>query len=230
MAAPKRNKTEREADLVVIADLYRRSWSMRQIAAEVSRRRTYTLTDSTIKHDLDLILSRWKEKQAQYIDNFIVVQLEQIAAMKKELWEEYIRSKNPTRKIKEKRNALNVKNIHASKEPEDLVDLELDYIFMNDTSKPRPNATPLDTVEIHFTDLSDSSGVEVDQTLEVSENIGNPKFLELIGKFMDQEARLLGFYNMDNITPTMSVVIVNVPKPASKEIFTPLDQNFDEEF
>lgn len=229
MAAPKRNKTEREADLVVIADLYRRNWSMRQIAAELSNRRPYTLTDSTIKHDLDLILSRWKEKQAQYIENFIVVQLDQIAAIKKELWEEYQRSKQPTKKIKEKRTAVNVNNIHAMKQPEELIDFELDFLFDDVTTKPKKKTqTSLDQVEIRFTDLSTTAGAEVDQSVEVEERIGNPKFLELLGKFMDQEARLLGFYNTDNITPTTSVVIVNMPTPESKKTYIPIDQNVED--
>lgn len=224
----KRTKIEREADLVVIADLYKRSWTFRQIAEELTKRRSYSLSYVMVKHDLDLVLSRWKEKQSAYIENFVVLQVQQIQAMKQECWSEYLRSKNPSKKIVEKRQAIVNAGIHKIKNPEDLHDLELDYIFDDNTSaleEAKKNNQSLDEVEIHFTDLSPYSGVEVDQTVQINDRLGNPKYLELMAKLMDQEARLLGFYNTDNVTPTTSVVIVKMPEPMSKESFIPDAQN-----
>ncbi len=230
---PKRSKTEREADRVIVADLYKRNWNMREIAKEISRRRPYSISHVTVKYDLDAVLKRWREKQSAYIENFVVLQVQQIQALKKECWAEYLRSKNPTKKINEKRQAIISTGIHDIKNPEDLHALELDYIFDDDTGaldEAKAKRQSLEDVEIHFTDLSKAVGVEVNQTVQVTERLGNPKYLDLMAKLMDQEARLLGFYNNENITPTTSVVIVNMPAPESPNRYIPLDHQNEQEY
>jgi len=218
-----RTKIQREADLIVVADLYRRNWSMRQIAEQICARRDYKIGYVTIHKDVELIISRWRKQQATYIENFVLLQIEQIGELKRELWNEYLRSKTSLKRFKEKRKGVLTK--------EDLIDLEMDAIFDTITSdqirNKRPN--PAGSIEIHFTDLSNAKALEVDQTIEEHERLGDPKYLELIARLMEQESRLLGFYNTDNITPTASVIIVTTPATKNLNEYKPLDYEKDGE-
>lgn len=221
----KRTKLQREEDMVAIADLYKRGWTMRKILARINDSRPYSLSLGSIKNDIDRVLKRWREKQSSYIDNFITVQIEQIQEMKRELWNEYLRSKKSLKSVKEKRKAIVRYSSQLLVPEEDLSELELDLIMGGNTEKPKDLTEEFTNIEIHFTDLSkeESGMVEVDQTIQATEKLGNPRYLELLAKLMEQEARLLGFYNTDNITPTTSVVIVNMPAPMSQQEFTPID-------
>lgn len=218
----KREKIEREDDLVIVANLYKRNWTIRAIAAELTKRRPYSISPSQVKYDLDAIISRWKEKQKKYIDNFITIQLEQIAALKEEAWKEYIRSKSPTKSIKEKREAIVNTGIHSIKQAEDISDIELDAIFDDSIAIETKTAEQrsLENVEVKFTDLSQTT-VEVDQVVQVTERLGNPKYLDLIQRLMDQECKLLGIYKTDDLGNNTSVVIIQTPPPESKEQYMP---------
>lgn len=225
----KRTKTEREADLTAIAELYKRGWSMRAIASEVSKRRAYSITFAQVKYDLDDIFKRWREKQKQYIDNFVTVQLKQIQIMKQELWSEYLRSKKPMKKLFEKREAVIHTGVHAINPKEDLAEIELEEIFSDSTKPVVSTPSELEEVEPFMTDLNESNRVDVVQSIQHVERLGNPKYLELVAKLMEQEAKLLGFYNSDKLDSNTTVVIVKVPEPSSQEDYTPLGQHDSEE-
>lgn len=231
MAGPKRKPIEREADYVIVADLYRKGWTMRDIASEITRRRPYSLSYSQVKHDLDKILKRWREKQSKYLEDFIVIQIQQIQLMKKECWKEYERSKHPTKKISEKRKVVISTGVHRVKGYEDLHAFELDSIFADgtkalDEAKQKNNS--LDDVEIQLTDLSKAVGVEINQDVQLTERLGDHKWIELVAKLMEQEARLLGFYNADKVVTTETTIVVKLPDPISQNSYLP-DSQTDEQ-
>lgn len=228
-----RSKVQREQDLVVIADLYRRGWSLRQIAAEITARRPYSLSYSMVKVDLDRVLSQWREQQVQYVDNFITIEFERIESMKSELMQEYIRSKQPTKLVSERRKAmLDIPtHIHNNKKAENLAEDDMDSIF-DTTPKLLPKnkegvVTGLDSIDVVFTSMSSVESVYVDQNMQMTENLGNPRYLELIAKLIDQQAKLLavGVYGKGEVATTSSVIVVNMPAP---QALTLEDQDHDE--
>jgi len=230
----KRTKGEREKDLVIVADLYRRGWTYKAIAEKISELREYSITYVTVKHDFDLVLRRWRSKQENYLEHFIAVQLSQIAALKRECWSEYEKSKNPSRSIKETRKAVIKPSMKHRRKQEDLLDFELDDMFGDNLRPETEKLKRLDTIkniDMKFTNLDEefeeAGEVEINQTLEYSETTGDIKYLETIRKLMDQEAKLLGFVNGDNVTNTntTNTIIVNMPEPENQADYLPENQS-----
>ena len=225
----KRTKAEREADLVVIADLYRRGCTQKQIATLVTSKRSYSISHVTVKNDLDLIFKRWREKQAKYIDNFLVAQLSQIQALKAEAWKEYEKRKLPKKRIKESRKGVTSLTVKPLRKTDDIIEEEfeeIEAIFdQHNTEELTEVKGELDNIDIQFTDLSPYMGIEVTQDIEVSERTGDPRYLDLISKLMEQEAKLLGFYKNDTSATNTSVIVVNMPEPVNKNKFISPNNN-----
>ena len=220
MARRKRTKTEREADLALIAEMRKRCVPYRRIAEHLTSIRSYSLTHVTIKRDVDTVLKRWRDKQSEYIENFIATQLQQIQEMKREAWAEYARSKTPLKYMTERRKMISVEGVNTKKDAELLmgfVSEELSNLLDEVEVKPEPKeVNSLDDVLVEFRDLKDLSGaIEIEQNVKVVERLGNPKYLDLVSKLLDQEAKLLGFYKDDTPDKThTSVVVVTMPAPS----------------
>jgi hypothetical protein len=231
----KRTKTEREKDLVVVADLYRRGWTFKMIAEKVSAIRDYSISYVTVKHDFDLVLARWRKKHSAYLEHFIVSQVEQIAALKRECWKEYEKSKDPKRSIKETRKAVIKPSLRHRFKPDDLLDFQLEDIFGDNVREEKEELKKIDTIkniDMQFTDLNkefeEAGEIEINQTLEYTEKTGDAKYLELIRKLMDQESKLLGFTSGKEIkTTTNNTIIVSMPAPETQDIYLPGENNSD---
>jgi len=98
MAAIKRIKAERERDLVFIEEQYVRGKSIRTIAGELSAQRPYSVTHTTIKRDINTILSRWRETIAGEIALLKAGEIAKINAREIEAWEAWEKSKQPDEK------------------------------------------------------------------------------------------------------------------------------------
>ncbi len=97
MAAPKRTKLEREAQLLDIERLHNRGYSGREIAARLE------LAESTIRRDLDTISQRYREttlvERTEGVNRMLVA----LRDTRREAWEAWERSKeNKERQVKEK--------------------------------------------------------------------------------------------------------------------------------
>ncbi len=84
----------KEVRLEIVARLYKRGYSYRQIQAEVLKRlglRTYSL--KTVAGDIRTLLSEWRETRLENTDEALQLELERIDEAVRELWEQWDKSK-----------------------------------------------------------------------------------------------------------------------------------------
>lgn len=95
----KRSTAEREEDLVLVADLYVKNMTYREIAQEINKSRHYNITFQTVSNDIKLLLDRWRETHDQKIDLYMIEQLKKLDKVEKEYWDAWERSKEEFRKV-----------------------------------------------------------------------------------------------------------------------------------
>lgn len=79
--------------MVIVADLYKRGWSIRRIADEVKARMGSTCSTRTIWNDIQDLLKEWREVRIQDTDARLQLELERIDDCVAELWEQWDKSK-----------------------------------------------------------------------------------------------------------------------------------------
>lgn len=93
-AGNEKAKRKREGRLPIIAQLYRRGYSYRQIRSEVMARLdldTYAI--GTLHNDIKYLLSQWRESRLEDIDDAIQLELQRIDEAVRELWSQWEQSK-----------------------------------------------------------------------------------------------------------------------------------------
>ena len=109
MSKPQRKKQAQAkiARLEIVASLYKRCFSVRQIQAEVMKRldlNTYSL--STVHKDIHTLLDEWRESRIEDMDAALQLELERIDDTVRELWSQWEKSKeNYIRTSKTRRGA-----------------------------------------------------------------------------------------------------------------------------
>ena len=96
MSAPqdKRQRQMKLARLEIVAQMYKRGHSLRNIQSEVMKRLglpTYSL--STVQKDIKTLLEEWRENRIEDLDKALQLELERIDEAVKELWEQWEKSK-----------------------------------------------------------------------------------------------------------------------------------------
>lgn len=96
MSAPqdKKKRQLRLARLEIVAELYKRGKSYRQIRTEVMNRLalgTYSL--GTVKHDVEFLLAEWREARLTNMDDLVQLELERIDDAVSECWTQWELSK-----------------------------------------------------------------------------------------------------------------------------------------
>lgn len=86
LASKRRTQVQREADLVIISELYLKGKSTRAIAGHLG------LSQSQIMYDIKDILARWEEKAIRNIDALKNQELARINMLEREYWEGWERS------------------------------------------------------------------------------------------------------------------------------------------
>ena len=79
--------------MVIVAELYKRGWSVRKIADEVKARMNTTCSTRTIWNDINDLLKEWRETRIQDTDARLQLELERIDDCVAELWEQWDKSK-----------------------------------------------------------------------------------------------------------------------------------------
>lgn len=90
----KKRRQQREARLEIVAGLYKRGCTVREIRKEVMRRldlATYSL--STVNSDIKSLLAEWRENRLDDMDAALTLELERINATVRELWQQWEKSK-----------------------------------------------------------------------------------------------------------------------------------------
>jgi len=94
----------REGRLEIVAQLYKRGYTLRAIRTEVMRRlglATYSL--QTVHRDIKALLQEWKESRIGDIDDYLELELTRIDDTVRELWEQWEKSKEDYTKTERKR-------------------------------------------------------------------------------------------------------------------------------
>lgn len=83
----------KQGRMVIVADLYKRGWSVRRIADEVKARMGTTCSIRTIWNDIQDLLKEWQSTRIQDVDARLQLELERIDDCVAELWEQWDKSK-----------------------------------------------------------------------------------------------------------------------------------------
>lgn len=95
----RRKRQLKTARLDIIAELYKRGYSLRKITEEVKRRLNIPkLAVSTTYHDVQTLLKEWRESRIENIDQALQLELERIDDTTAELWEQWDKSKAEAQK------------------------------------------------------------------------------------------------------------------------------------
>lgn len=95
----RRRRQLKTARLDIIAELYKRGYSLRKITEEVKRRLNIPkLAVSTTYNDVQTLLKEWRESRIANIDQALQLELERIDDTTAELWEQWDKSKTETQK------------------------------------------------------------------------------------------------------------------------------------
>lgn len=83
----------KEGRKLIVADLYKRGWSIRRITEEVKNRLGTTCSTRTIWKDINELLDEWRATRIQDVDQRLQLELERIDDCVAELWEQWDKSK-----------------------------------------------------------------------------------------------------------------------------------------
>jgi lambda repressor-like predicted transcriptional regulator len=100
----KKRKQIKLSRLEIVAELYKRGYSMREVQAEVMKRlgiKTYSL--QTVQRDIHSLLREWRENRIDDTDQSVQLELERIDDAVRELWEQWEKSKQDYTKTANKK-------------------------------------------------------------------------------------------------------------------------------
>lgn len=107
----KRVRQIKEGRLPIVAQLYKRGYTLRAIREEVMRRLDLpTYSVSTVHGDIKSLLKEWRDSRLDDIDDALQLELSRIDDTVKELWEQWEKSKEDYTKTQRKRKGAPVRN------------------------------------------------------------------------------------------------------------------------
>lgn len=84
----------KEGRMVIVAELYKRGWSIQRITQEVKARMNLTtLSTRTVWRDIESLLEEWRKHRLNDVDQRLQLELERIDDAVSELWEQWDKSK-----------------------------------------------------------------------------------------------------------------------------------------
>lgn len=93
MSNTSRRNHIKQGRMLIVADLYKRGWSISKIAAEVRSRMNTTCSTRTIWNDIQTLLDEWRSHRINDVDQRLQLELERIDDAVCELWEQWDKSK-----------------------------------------------------------------------------------------------------------------------------------------
>lgn len=100
----KERRQIKEARMEIVASLYKRGHSYRDIRSEVMKRLNLeTYSTKTVHSDVHTLLNEWRENRLDNVDFAMQLELERIDETVKELWEQWEKSKSDYTKTSSKR-------------------------------------------------------------------------------------------------------------------------------
>lgn len=93
----------KEGRKVIVAELYKRGWSVRSITQEVRTRLNTTCSTRTVWNDINELLDEWRAVRINDVDARLQLELERIDDAVRELWEQWEKSKEDYTRERNKR-------------------------------------------------------------------------------------------------------------------------------
>lgn len=93
MSNTSRRNHIKQGRMVIVAELYKRGWSIKKITEEVRARMNTSCSTRTIWNDINDLLKEWRETRIQDTDAKLQLELERIDDCVAELWEQWDKSK-----------------------------------------------------------------------------------------------------------------------------------------
>lgn len=110
-AQQQRRNQFKAARLEIVAQLYKRGYSIRAIRAEVMRRLDLaTYSTQTVHKDVQTLLKEWRESRLEDMDDALQLELTRIDDTVQELWEQWEKSKEDYTKTQRKRKGAPARN------------------------------------------------------------------------------------------------------------------------
>lgn len=99
----------KEGRMVIVAELYKRGWSIAKIAKEVKTRLDLpSCSTRTIWRDIKDLLAEWRSQRFEDINDAVTLELARIDDIISELWEQWEKSKEDY--IRERKSKIGVPN------------------------------------------------------------------------------------------------------------------------
>lgn len=93
MSNTSRRSHIKQGRMVIVAELYKRGWSIKRITDEVKSRMNTTCSTRTIWNDVQDLLKEWRETRIGDTDYRLQLELERIDDCIADLWEQWDKSK-----------------------------------------------------------------------------------------------------------------------------------------
>lgn len=171
----RRRRQLKTARLDIIAELYKRGYSLRKITEEVKRRLNIPkLAVSTTYNDVQTLLKEWRESRIENIDQALQLELERIDDTTAELWEQWDKSKEEAQKTTTTRRG----RIKGKGD----ADIETDAVSESRRGRIKGKG---------------GSGIETNSVSESRTNVGglgNPAYIAEIRQQLIERRKLLGLY------------------------------------
>lgn len=107
----KQRRQEKEGRLTIVAQLYKRGYTVRAIREEVMRRLDLpTYSVSTVHRDITSLLKEWRDSRLEDMDDALQLELTRIDDTVRELWEQWEKSKEDYIKTQRKRKGAPARN------------------------------------------------------------------------------------------------------------------------
>ncbi|MBQ2189060.1 MAG: hypothetical protein II401_10965 [Bacteroidales bacterium] len=113
----KHKQQQKTARLEIVAELYKRGWSMRKIRTEVMRRldlKTYSL--QTVHGDVKTLIEEWRESRLANMDDALTLELTRIDDTCRELWDQWEKSKTDYTKTTRRQKGTPRRNEETGRE------------------------------------------------------------------------------------------------------------------
>lgn len=120
-----RTKTEKARDLLLISELYLRGRSIAEIHKAVNEERGWELSRNQTLRDIQECVKLWRKHVAENIEEKKAVEIAKIDNLEKTYWEQFEKSKEPTKTSRIKQGGMMIKGELANP----------DYATMEDTER-----------------------------------------------------------------------------------------------
>ena len=191
----KRKNQAKQGRLEIIAELYKKGYSVRKINAEVKKRlnlRTYSV--STTQSDIKSLLDEWRENRIDDMDDALQLELERIDSTISELWDQWEKSKTDYMKTASKRKGIPVKHGEEKRGEEN-----------DDQQQPQNIKT-----------------FSVEDKREQVIMLGNPAYIAEIRQQLIERRKLLGLYAPEKKEFTGK--ITNITQMSDEEIIAEIER------